>query len=361
MPTGLTRSLCPTGIALVALLASTRVGAHELGVDELRLWVPPQGHELRGQLTFDPELTRSLDADLADAVKRERITDFVAQQLSFEVNGRPCTPALAVRELYERGGATPGDVVMLGCPLSPSAPLVVKLTLGSGFPALVVQGVGMTLDPVPALTTLAAGSSVTFRREPGAALTEPPTAYGRLALGFFRRGVEHVVPSGVDHLLFVTAITLGTSRTPRRLFALLTLFTLAHTAAVAWVAKGLSAPPAALVEPCIAASAAVAGWAAHRRLEAWRAAPLVVLFGLIHGLGFAGGLARLETALPAFLASVVAFNLGVEAAQAVAVLVVWSLLYVASRRSLPVERLTSGCALAITAVGVAWTVLRLLS
>jgi hydrogenase/urease accessory protein HupE len=351
------------------------------------LWVPPAGGELRGQLTFDPELTRSLDAEptdevLTDAVKRDRITAFVAQQLHIEVNGKRCDTELSVRELYERGGATPGDLVMLTCRLARPSSLDIAVAVGPAFPALVVQGVGMTLGlpkltapsdeagsstPSPALTTVSGGGSVMFHRElppagsgPQRDSPNPPTALSPLAWAFFRRGLEHVLPTGVDHLLFVAAITLCNQRATRRLAGLLALFTFAHTLAVAWVAKGLWAPSTAVVEPCIAASIAVAGFAAYRRDTSWHVAPLIVLFGLIHGLGFAGGLVSLQPDWSSFLVSVIAFNAGVEVAQVAVVLAVAAVLYVASQRASETDRITSLCSLAIAAIGVVWTALRII-
>jgi HupE / UreJ protein len=368
-------------LALLVALCPVRASAHELSIDELRLWLPPAASELRGQLTFDPELTRSLDADLSDESKRSRIREFVEQQLSLDVNDRRCAPQWTVRELYERGGAAPGDVVMLTCPLPDDARLEVRVTAGRALPGLVVQGAGMTLagstaegneravagtGGAPAIATLESGDSVMFHLIPGPAPVgappgrPQPKTYLRLAAAFFARGVDHVLPSGLDHLLFVTAVTLGAHTKLRRLAVLLALFTLAHTLAVAWVAKGLWPPSPQFVEPCIAASIAVAGFATYRRVDSLHAVPLVVLFGLIHGLGFAGGLASLEPQLQPFLVSVVSFNLGVEAAHGAIVLVVLGLLYAARRRSLPVESATSWCALAITAVGAVWTALRLL-
>lgn len=369
-----TRAAAALSSLLCLWLLPEAAEAHDLAVDELRLWVPPAGNELRGQLTFDPELTRSLDAELADDVKRRQVTEFVARQIVLNINGRSCTPVLSVRELYERGGATAGDVVMLACAFrSPAAALDVRVTVGDAFPALFVQGVGMTgspnesalevKEPLAGVATLAGGSSLRLHRD----LT-PLSASGRasgldsvtqLAGAFFRRGLGHVLPSGVDHLLFAAAITLGTYRELRRLSALLALFTLSHTLAVAWVAKGLWPPPSELIEPCIAASIAVAGYGAFRGVSWLHAAPLIGLFGLVHGLGFANGVAGMEADLPSFLVSVVAFNLGVEAGQGVVVLAVLGVLYAFALRAIPTARGSSWAALCIAATGAVWTVLRL--
>lgn len=349
--------------------------AHELGIDELRLWVAPGTNELRAELTFDPELTRSLDADLTTETKRERVARFVAQQLFLNLDGHRCIPELSVRELYERGGASSGDVVMLSCaPLDATPPTRVTVTIGAAFPALIVQGSGFTLSRsapgdddtakvsgISAPMTVPGGGSVSFVRERAVDATPHSVAwsYASLVKAFFLRGLSHVMPTGVDHLLFVTALTLGTHTARRRLVWLVSLFTLTHTAAVFWVATGFTTPAPGLVEPLIAASIASAGWAAYRQPPIAHTQTLVLVFGFVHGLGFAEGLTAVEPALGPFLVSVVAFNFGVEAAQILAVLVALGLLCVATRLRLDTERIVKACALGVTMVGVAWTILRL--
>jgi hypothetical protein len=375
-------SLTAYASAAALLLVAGPVHAHELDIDRLRLWLTPVENELRGELTFDPELTRSLDAELSEFQKRASVTAFVARELTIDVDGRNCSPALTVRELYERGGAAAGDIVMLSCPLKQSPSHDVTVTVGSAFPKLVITGAGLTVvkstttsalddttsdesSPSFWVITVTGGDSVAFHRaaeSPTGTSTpsESPFELGT-GLSFFKHGLDHVVPRGVDHLLFVAALTLGTHRNWRHLAGLLSLFTLAHTIAVAWVAGGMWAPPSEATEPCIAATIAAAGFAAHRRAESWHAAPLIVVFGLIHGLGFASDFTAVNTGLMPFVVSVVSFNLGVEAAQGMAVLILLGVVHAATRRSLAVERVTSWCALAITAVGVAWTLLRLMS
>ena len=137
------------------------------------------------------------------------------------------------------------------------------------------------------------------------------------------------------------------------------MFTLAHTAAVAGVATGFTLPASDVIEPLIAASIAVAGWGAYRQIPMLHAGPWVLGFGFVHGLGFAEGLSRLEPTFSQLFVSVLAFNLGVEAAQVLAVLVVLGLLHAATRLGFDAERLVRSCALGVTAIGVAWTVLRL--
>lgn len=128
-------------------------------------------------------------------------------------------------------------------------------------------------------------------------------------------GFDHILPKGLDHILFV----LGLFFLSLRLGALLwqvTAFTLAHTVTLALGALGIIVVPGAIVEPIIAASivyVAVENILA-RGMTPWR--PFVVFgFGLLHGLGFASVLAEFGLPQAQFIPALLGFNLGVELGQ----------------------------------------------
>jgi hypothetical protein len=138
-------------------------------------------------------------------------------------------------------------------------------------------------------------------------------------------GIQHIL-SGVDHLLFVAGL-LFLVGFRRRLVGTITAFTLAHSLTLACSVFGwitLRSPP---VEASIALSIVlVASEALRERDTLARRAPALVsfLFGLVHGLGFAGALKDVglpETHLPLALFS---FNLGVELGQLFAVAVAYA-------------------------------------
>lgn len=139
---------------------------------------------------------------------------------------------------------------------------------------------------------------------------------GEIAWAYALLGVEHIL-SGYDHLAFVLGL-LFLVGFRRRLVATITAFTLAHSVTLALAALGwltLRPPP---VEATIALSIMlVAGEALHKRPTLARRWPAVVafLFGLVHGLGFAGALK--EIGLPEHHLSValLTFNVGVEMGQ----------------------------------------------
>jgi hydrogenase/urease accessory protein HupE len=137
-------------------------------------------------------------------------------------------------------------------------------------------------------------------------------------------GVEHIL-GGIDHLLFVfTLLFLVGFR--RRLAWTITAFTVAHSLTLASAALGLVTLRSAPVEATIALSIVlVAGEALHGRRTIARAWPALVafLFGLVHGLGFAGALEEIGLPAKHLPAALLSFNVGVELGQLATVGVAW--------------------------------------
>lgn len=160
-------------------------------------------------------------------------------------------------------------------------------------------------------------------------LSSPPLPLSRfdVARQYLTLGFTHIVPHGVDHMLFVLGIFLLTSRW-RSIVAQVSTFTIAHSITLALTMYGVVSLPARVVEPMIALSIAYVAIEnlLVRELKPWRLA-LVFSFGLLHGMGFAGVLRDLGLPRPQFLTALVSFNLGVETGQlsviAAAFAVVW--------------------------------------
>lgn len=133
---------------------------------------------------------------------------------------------------------------------------------------------------------------------------------------FFRLGVAHIL-SGYDHVLFLAGVLLGCSKFGEALL-LVTGFTLGHSVTLALAALNWLALPSVVVEPLIALSIVFVGLEALSRWDSLRArVPITVLFGAVHGFGFAGALrdrglggAGASIGIPLF-----AFNVGVELGQ----------------------------------------------
>jgi hypothetical protein len=147
---------------------------------------------------------------------------------------------------------------------------------------------------------------------------------GRALLPWIRLGVEHIL-GGADHLAFLLGMLLVLNLTlDRRLIATITAFTAAHSLSLALAALDVVRLPGPPVEAAIAASVVlVAREALGDRPTATRRWPWLVagVFGLVHGLGFAGALARIGLPPGAVGTSLLGFNLGVEAGQLAVVLV----------------------------------------
>ncbi|MFM2199076.1 MAG: hypothetical protein RLZZ505_2508 [Verrucomicrobiota bacterium] len=144
-------------------------------------------------------------------------------------------------------------------------------------------------------------------------------------------GFRHVIPHGLDHLLFILGLFLLAPRL-KPLLGQSLIFTLAHSITLALAVFGLVSLPSRPVEILIAASIA---WIGFENLFVKTLKPtrlyLVFGFGLVHGLGFAGvllerlrGLEGKDLALP-----LIGFNLGVEVAQltviAISAMILWPL------------------------------------
>ena len=128
-------------------------------------------------------------------------------------------------------------------------------------------------------------------------------------------GLGHILPGGLDHILFVVALFLA-AQNLRSLIWLITAFTFAHSVTLALAATGVMVLPPSIVEPLIAFTIA---FVAFENLfdsptAKWRTV-IVFVFGLIHGLGFAGFFGELGLPEGLFFSSLIGFNLGVEAGQ----------------------------------------------
>ncbi|QEP44012.1 HupE/UreJ family protein [Ectothiorhodospiraceae bacterium BW-2] len=135
------------------------------------------------------------------------------------------------------------------------------------------------------------------------------------ALTYTVLGFTHILPLGLDHILFVLGIFLLTLRLSSLLWQV-TAFTLAHSITLGLTIYGVIEVSAAIVEPLIAASIIYIGIenTLHRELHRARIA-VIFLFGLLHGMGFAGVLHEIGLPESQFLLALLTFNIGVELGQ----------------------------------------------
>ena len=203
------------------------------------------------------------------------------------------------------------------------------------------------------------GDSTPFPLEVEEPVAAPDTrvTVGRyLVLGFW-----HIVPAGLDHILFVLGLFLLSARL-RPLFWQVTAFTVAHAVTLSLATFGVVQLPARVVEPLIALS--IVGIALEnvftQDLKPWRPA-VVFAFGLLHGLGFSGVLAELGLPEGERVPALLAFNVGIECGQLLVVAVAFLLIGWWRERDWYRPRLTVPLSLLIAAVGLYWTVERVLS
>ena len=168
-------------------------------------------------------------------------------------------------------------------------------------------------------------------------------------------GFTHIVPKGLDHILFVVGLYLLSPRL-KPLLIQITSFTVAHSVTLALAMLGLISVSPAIVEPLIAASIvfiAVENLVTNR-LSPWR--PFVVFgFGLLHGLGFAGVLTEIGLSPAHFASGLIAFNIGVEFGQLAVVAACYAIFGAwFSDRSWYRARVTMPMSLAIAGVAVWW-------
>ena len=147
------------------------------------------------------------------------------------------------------------------------------------------------------------------------ALPNRPLTRAEIGLRYLALGFTHIVPHGLDHMLFVLGIFL-LGRRLRDVLAQVTAFTIAHSITLALSMYGMVSVSPNVVEPLIAVSIAYVAIENlfMSELKPWRLA-LVFAFGLLHGMGFAGVLNELGLPRSEFLLALASFNVGVEAGQ----------------------------------------------
>jgi hypothetical protein len=184
---------------------------------------------------------------------------------------------------------------------------------------LALSGLGPITSEVVATLQLADGTTATRLVRADAPLlvlaADAAPSPWAVARAFVALGVDHIA-AGYDHLLFLLLVVL-LLRDVRGVLLAETAFTLSHTIAFSLTALGVVRVSQAAAETCIALSLALL--AAEVRVEPyarrWRAAGAALAFGLVHGLGFAGGLREIGLPDHAIGAALVGFGAGIEIGQ----------------------------------------------
>jgi hypothetical protein len=312
------------------------------------------------------------DGDLAGQAQALRdhsdsVLAYVTERFTVAAEGRPCTARL--EDDYEVG--------MRDVPYA-------HVSLRYSCPAAEEHEIASTLFTDDEGYVRGTKTVVTYDldlREGSAALDDERPSFsthqstGERFWDFFRLGAEHLL-GGLDHLLFLAALIVG-SRRLREVVLAATSFTLAHSVTFVLAALGLVDVPSGFVEPAIALSiAVVAGWhlvtlqrrgrsaadiettsPSHFSLDrsGWGRLAVVFCFGLIHGLGFAGALGIDAAWSWTLLWSLLVFNVGIEAVQVGLIVATFPLLVLLRRRA-PVTAtwVTAAVATAVAVMGLVW-------
>ena len=240
--------------------------------------------------------------------------------------------------------------------------IVLDENSNNGIPVPVEPGESLTLLKV----TKASGGNQSSESGSGdGSTTESSNTEGvnqSVAWRWLKSGFLHVIPKGLDHILFILGLFLAVLAFKPMLWQSL-LFTAAHSITLAACALGWL-PQWGWVEIFIAFTIAFIGvenLLTKKKKEIGKRRYIIVfVFGLIHGLGFASVFTEQVRSVPddKLLQPLLWFNLGVEVAQ-VAVIVIAALIFAAIKKKKSKERAQMIGSCLVVAAGVIWMIQRI--
>jgi hypothetical protein len=323
------------GLLLLAALVIGVAGAHPAQFTTLQVKVEADGHfeaslnidvlsYALGQTslkTSNEELEALLDgsrtnlaerlAEAGDHFRHEVVVRSDAGNAiitSWSLPGLPEVDAVLARNIQPRI-LIPGVIAFSGSLPAGAHALSIRLpyVLGDTLHDMDLPGGNTHAEPV------AAGeysSRVPIELQP------PETGDWLIAIGRYTiLGFHHIIPDGLDHILFALGLFLFSARM-KPLLLQVSAFTVAHSITLGLALYGVVRLPSAVTEPLVAASIVfVAGENLFvKEVKPWRYA-VVFCFGLIHGLGFASAFASAGLRRQDFLIGLAGFNVGVECGQ----------------------------------------------
>ena len=173
-------------------------------------------------------------------------------------------------------------------------------------------------------------------------------------------GFKHIIPKGLDHILFVLALFLLSPKL-RSVILQVSIFTLAHTITLFLGVLDIIKIPLTIVEPIIALSISFVAIENLFTENLKKLRPYIIfIFGLLHGLGFAGVLNEIGISEGLFISSLISFNIGVELGQISVILL--SYIFIAllfQKKTWYRNKITKPLSLIIAAIGFYWFIERL--
>lgn len=133
---------------------------------------------------------------------------------------------------------------------------------------------------------------------------------------FFVLGIQHIIPKGLDHILFIFGLFLFSSSL-NKLIKQITIFTIAHSITLIFVSLSLIKINPQIVEPIIALSIVYVGLENifKNYIKEYMRYVVILFFGLLHGLGFALVLSDIGFRSSKLFINLISFNIGIEVAQ----------------------------------------------
>jgi hypothetical protein len=351
------------------LLLSGGAGAHEIGTTQVRL-------TLQRDLTWSASITTAPQAtvnkleaeageprssDLDAVALRARLESFrpiLARHVDIQFDGVPSPPAISIAALEAPADlSSPAYVVLTATGTIPRDAKTVTWRYGLSYAtyALVLAAAG---DGSGTVTEWIDGGAAS-RPLPVFADLRPPSR-GEVIVQYLRLGFLHIVPRGLDHILFVLGLFLLNTRLGPILWQV-TAFTVAHSITLALTMYGVVSLSPRVVEPLIALSVAYVAIEniATSRLTPWRPV-LVFAFGLLHGMGFADVLMELRLPPGEFIPALISFNAGIELGQLTVIAVAFfSVTMWYREKPWYRPRFVVPACTAIAAIGLFWAVQRI--
>ena len=179
-------------------------------------------------------------------------------------------------------------------------------------------------------------------------------------LVFTKAGFEHIIPKGLDHILFVLGLFFSSLHF-RSLLLQITAFTIAHSITLLLATLNLIQIQSAIVEPLIALSIV---WISienciFKEPSKWRSF-IVFIFGLLHGLGFAAVFSHYGLPQNNFLSLLLSFNAGVELGQLSVLILAFILVKLIFKKNWGSEKIRIPASILIGCVGLFWFIERVI-
>ena len=175
---------------------------------------------------------------------------------------------------------------------------------------------------------------------------------------FIKSGFQHIIPKGLDHILFVLGLFFSCLKF-RSLLILVTTFTIAHSITLILAGIGWIQLHGDIIEPLIALSIV---WIAienciFKKPSRFRFL-IVFLFGLLHGMGFASVLNHYGLPKDNFLQLLLSFNIGVEIGQLSIIILAFLLTKAILRHDYKIDKIKVPASIIIGIIGMFWFIER---